>query len=107
MWKTGIATSETSSSVHLFQSGFWSLPVSTRLRKLACDSIAPFWFACRAGGIKLDRDVLPADVDLRVVGAVRVAPRRVVLPFGCAAFGSDDGAEIRQLRFDVANLGDK
>ena len=41
MWKTGMATSETSSSLHLFQSGF-SVPAgSTRLRKLACDSIAP------------------------------------------------------------------
>ncbi len=42
MWKIGIATSETSSVDHLFQSGFSaSLPVCTRLRKLACDSIAP------------------------------------------------------------------
>ena len=37
-----IATSETSSLVHLFHSGFSaSLPAFTRLRKLACDSIAP------------------------------------------------------------------
>ena len=42
MWKIGIATSDTSSVVHLFHSGFSaSLPVCTRLRKLACDSIAP------------------------------------------------------------------
>jgi hypothetical protein len=42
MWETGIATSETSSSLHLFQSGFSSRPVSTRFKRLACDSIAPF-----------------------------------------------------------------
>ena len=43
MWKIGIATSETSSLVHLFHSGFSaSLPDCTRLRMLACDSIAPF-----------------------------------------------------------------
>ena len=42
IWKIGIATSETSSLVHLFHSGFSaSLPACTRLRKLACDSIAP------------------------------------------------------------------
>lgn len=43
MWKIGIATSETSSVDHRFHSGLSSaLPVCTRLRKFACDSIAPF-----------------------------------------------------------------
>ena len=45
IWKIGIAIRETSCADHLFQSGLSaSLPVWTRLRKLACDSIAPLGF---------------------------------------------------------------
>ena len=60
--------------------------------------------AGRAGGVELDRDVLPPDLGLRVVGALRVAPGGIVLPFRRAAFGGHDRAQFRQLRSDRARL---
>ena len=63
--------------------------------------------ACGARGIELDRDVLRADRHLRIVAALRIAPCRKILPFRRAAFGGDDGADVRQLRLDVADLGDE
>ena len=57
--------------------------------------------AGRAGGIELDRDVLPVDRHFRIVGALRVAPGRVVEPAGGSAFGGDEGAHARQLRPDL------
>ena len=66
-----------------------------------------FRFAGRARGVELDRDVLRADRHFRVVAALRVAPRGKIGPFRCAAFGGDDVAKVRQLRLDVAGLGDE
>ena len=77
---------------------FRPLPVSTRLKKVGVRQHRALGLAGRARGVELDRDVLPADVDLRVVAALRVAPRRIVRPFRRAAFGGDDGAQVRQLR---------
>ena len=36
-----------------------------------------------------------------------IAPGRKILPFRRAALGGDDGAYVRQLRLDVADLGDE
>ena len=60
-----------------------------------------------AGGIELDRDVPRGDVDPGIVGALRMAPRGIVLPFRRAAFGGDDGSNAGQLRPDIADLRDE
>ncbi len=78
-----------------------------QIEKIGMRQHRAFWPARGAGSIELDRDVLSADRNLRVFAALRVAPRRVVEPFRRAAFGRDDRREIRQLRFDVANLRDE
>src|SRR6202043_186798 len=48
-----------------------------------------------------------ADLDLGVVGALRVAPGCKILPFGGSAFGRDDGADAWDLRADVVDLRDE
>jgi hypothetical protein len=86
--------------------GLRSPPVSTRLRKLACDSIAPL--ACRWCPRYRAGSRCPCGRSHRgVVAALGIAPGDKILPFRRAAFGGDNAAQVRQLRFDVANLADE
>src|ERR1700682_325916 len=78
-----------------------------QIEKIGMRKPRAFWLSGGGGGIKLDRDILPADLDLRVVSALRVAPRRKILPTRRAAFGGDESAPARQLRLDPAYLLDE
>jgi len=66
-----------------------------------------FRLARGARRIELDRDVLPADLDIGVIGALRVAPGRKIPAFWRAAFRRDDCADARQSVQDVADEGDE
>ena len=66
-----------------------------------------FRLACRARGVKLDRDVLRADRHIRRIAALRVAPGRKILPFRSAAFGGDYRPYVGKSRHDAANQCDE
>ncbi|MET3364298.1 hypothetical protein ABIF60_005693 [Bradyrhizobium japonicum] len=60
-----------------------------------------------AGRVELDRDVFRVDRHPGIVAALRIPPRRKVLPFRRAAFGGDNRAHARQLIPDLADLRDE